>query len=243
MPVAVGFDPVVHVQLNTGGIGVTWVSVDEEDGFVDWALSQPDLVGRSGTFARASDEHDSSSDFDGWKNKRTHRVRIIGVQPFGSTIYYNIVSGGRTDPNGPFMATTPSGFLITPPNLITGRVSYDGGAQGNECLVYMRVTQRRSIGGNEFFENSLWVNTLSNGGGYVLDATNIRQDPDNLLSNNFDNALQYGVNSQDANITIYVVCGPGQRGTLSRTTADAEKLIILGSVAEYRRMDVVVAPH
>ena len=35
-----GFDPAKHVQLNAGGIMVTWVSADDEDGVVEWAAER-----------------------------------------------------------------------------------------------------------------------------------------------------------------------------------------------------------
>ena len=240
-PAAIDFDPTVHVQVSSGGVFITWISTQEEDGYVDWALSAEDLANRSGSFSTTGDQRGALA---GRANKRTHRVvvaNLVGVP----AIHYQIVTGGEADPNGPYEVSIPTGALITLPNAITGRVLYEDGSPGVECLVHVRVTQRHDIEGNVFLENSLWVNEMTStsppenpalGGAYVTDITNVRQDPQNQLNNDYNRALPYNTDAKDATLTVGARCGRGLQGSISVTTADAEK-----SGFGYINMDVVVS--
>ena len=125
-PGAPGFDPARDVQLNAAGIVVTWMSEAEEDGHVEWALSAAELAGSPSV---ATDVRGALA---GRLNRRTHRVAITGVLG-GSTIHYNLVSGGLTDPRGPYQVTIPSVALSAAPVGITGTVTYQVGSAGREC--------------------------------------------------------------------------------------------------------------
>ena len=221
------FDPEVHVQLNPGGIFVTWVSSDEEDGFVQWATSSAALAGSPNT---ATDSRGPLADR---LNKRTHHVVVEGV-PLGSTLHYNLVSGGVAD--GPFEATLPSNPLVFPGKAIRGKVTYADGSDGRECLVYVRVAQL-IIGTT--FERSLWVNGITDGGAYVIDLQNIRQDPGNTFIKDFNNPLGYDASSQNATIDVTVRCDPTQEETFSVTTADAQRDPLDATIYV---VDVIVTP-
>ena len=92
------------------------MSPEDEDGVVEWALSAGDLASRSGSFATAQD---SRGPLTGRLNKRTHHVVASNIRG-GSTIHYNIVSGGETHPGGPYQVTIPSGVLMNSPVGPTG---------------------------------------------------------------------------------------------------------------------------
>jgi len=221
------FDVSKHVQLNSGGIVVTWVSTSDEDGVVEWALSADDLADRSGTFATATDSRGALA---GRLNKRTHRVPVSNIRG-GSTIHYDIVSGGERHPSGPYRVTIPSAVLLNPPVGLTGRVRYADGASGRECLVYIRVTQ--TVSGTR--QSSLWHNTITDGGGFTAEIRNVR------ARQNFDTALAFEPDTDDATIEASALCGPGLQGSVAKTTADATKLTVLGRVAEYQEFDIVVS--
>ena len=229
---AIDFDPAVHVQVSSGGAFITWVSAQEEDGLVEWALTADDLAKRSGSFDKTGDKRGALA---GRLNKRTHRV-VVGNLVGTPKIHYQIVSGGKRDPNGPYEVSIPTGALITLPNVITGKVFYEDGSVGKECLVYVRVTQRNEVVGRVLLENTLWGNEMTEGGAYVTDITNVRQDPQNKVNNDYDKALPYNANGNDATITVEARCGPGLGGGISVTTADAEK-----SGFGYVNMDVTVS--
>ena len=192
---------------------------------MEWALSAGGLVGSP---TRATD---TRGPLASRANKRTHHVEIARVAA-GSTVHYNVVSGGKVDPNGPYQAPLPSNILITPPNLVTGRVFYEDGSPGQECLVYVRVTQ--VLLGTLL--GSLWVGGLTDGGGYTIDVTNIRQDPGNPTLNDFDRALQYDVASEDATITVAAMCGLDQVGLTVATTAEVDA----GVSGIYQLPDILV---
>ena len=84
-------------------------------------------------------------------------------------------------------------------------------------------------------QESLWNNTITNGGGFTAEIRNIRS------RQNVDTPLVFDADSGDATISVNARCGPGLEGNLTRTTADADKLKVLGSVAEYQNMEVVVS--
>ena len=206
--------PPLHVQLNAGGIDVTWVSASEEDGVVQWASSLAALDSSPNTAT------DSRGPFGGRLNKMTHHVPIEGVTG-GSTIYSNVISGGVS--RGPFRVTIPTRALITPDKSLTGSVSYGDGAPGRECVMRVTVTQRREINSAVFLEKSLLINGITDGGKYTLDITNIRQDPTNDLFSDFNSAFQYDANSTDATINVRAECDAGNAGTVSVTTAVAQR--------------------
>lgn len=88
-----------------------------------------------------------------------------------------------------------------------------------------------------FVEHSLWINDITTPGGFFsMDITNVRQDPQNDDSNDFDFALTYDASSTDATITAIARCGDDFQGATSKTTADAEK-----GAAGPINFDVVVA--
>ena len=147
-------------------------------------------------------------------------------------VHYSIVSGGVADPNGPYQVTIPSAPLSAAPVGITGSVTLEDGTPGRECLVYVQVEQ---LFFGSILAESLPINTLTNGGGYAADIKNVRD------ATNIDAALNFDVNGQNATITVTAACSPDATGTVSRTTAAADKLIVAGVVSEYQNMDVVVA--
>ena len=213
------------MQLNAAGIVVTWTSEAEEDGHVEWALSAAELAGSRSI---ASDVRGALA---GRLNRRTHRVAITGV-PGGSTIHYNLVSGGVTDPRGPYQVTIPSVALSAAPVGITGTVTYQEGSAGRECLIYIQIDHL-------FFGlalRSLPINAMTDGGGYAADVKNIR------LEGSFDQPLIFGADSQDSTINVEAACDPENLGSLARTTAAADTLIVGSTVSEYQNMDVVVSP-
>ncbi len=216
------FYPARDVQLNAGGIVAAWVTGAAIDGEVRWALNSADLTASPNV---ATDKRE----FAIRANFHTHRVAVTGI-PGGSTIHYNIVSGGVTDPNGPYQATIPSVPLNAAPVGITGGVAYEDGTPGRECLVFIQVEQL-------FFGQtlrSLPISTMTDGGGYAADIKNIR------LEGQFDQPLIFDANSADATLFVKALCDPKNSGTISRTTADADKLIVGTTVSEYQNMDLVV---
>ena len=215
------FDPDRDVQLNAAGMVVTWVTGADEDGVVEWALSATDLATSPNTAT------DSRGPLANRANKRTHRVEITGVAG-GSTIHYRIVSGGVPDPNGPYQVTIPSVPLSAAPVGITGIVTYEDGSPGRECQVYIVV--KHLFFGIEL--SSLPINVLTNGGSYAADIKNIR------LDGSPDQPLAFGANSEDSTIFVTAVCDPATRGTIAKTTAQADKLIVGTTVSEYQNMDV-----
>ena len=109
-----GFDPSVYVQVKDTGIVVTWVSADEEDGHVEWALTAGDLASSPNV---ASDDRGI---FASRINKRSHRVTISGVTTGTSnTVHYRIVLGGVTSQD--FSALLPSTALTSPADKIVAR--------------------------------------------------------------------------------------------------------------------------
>ncbi len=226
------FDHEVNVAKNAAGIDVSWVSADGEDGHVEYATSAKDLSARSGSFGTAYDDRGA---YPGRVNKRSHRASVQGI-PGGSTIYYQIISGGVIA--GPFEVTIPSVALTTPPNLLTGNITYAGGAAGRECLVSMRVSYIDAT----VPQYSMWVNALSNNttGGYTLDITNIRQDPNNLYApyTDPDSALTYPANSANAKIYVRARCDADNFGSTEVTTLAASKIPGGG----YQNVNVQVIP-
>ena len=176
---------------------VTWVSSLDEDGWVEWALSAGDLAGRTATFAIANDQR---GDLSERINRKTHRVPIPGLLG-EAAVYFNVVSGGSVDPRGPYEVAVPSAPLITPPAAIAGRVTFSDGTLGSECLVYIRV--EFLLFGQPLM--SLWINTMTDGGAYVEDITNIRREDD------INRSLIYSTNSENATIHVKAKCGHGRR--------------------------------
>ena len=224
------------VKVNDNGAEIVWLSQREEDGFILWGLSAAEL---SGNPRKAEDVRGS---FLGRLNTRTHRVRISGVPPApNNVIHFQIVSSGGADPNGPYSVALPGRGLIAAPDFLAGSVTYENGAAGAECVVSVRVSQSRTltVGGVtlNFVEHSLWINDITTPGGFFsMDITNVRQDPQNDDSNDFDFALTYDASSTDATITAIARCGDDFQGATSKTTADAEK-----GAAGPINFDVVVA--
>jgi FlaG/FlaF family flagellin (archaellin) len=225
------FDVSTHVQLNSSGIDVIWVSDAEEDGFVEYAFSADGLANQSGTFAIAQDIRGA---LGGRVNKKSHRVRVVGT-PSGSTIHFNVVSGGVKD--GPHQVIIPTTALTSPPTQLSGNIKFGDGSAGRECIIRMRVGESITLFGQTFVQHSLWTNILSNGGQYAMDITNIRQDPSNLLQNNFNNALSYSLNSSDTTITVHAQCDDRSEGTIQVTTADVQK----DAGGNFINVDVTVA--
>ena len=224
------FDPSVHVELvnSADGFAVNWTSVDEEDGHVEWALSAADLVsspnvatdGRGGLASRL--------------NERTHRVAVSGVAG-GSTIHFNIVSGGLTDPKGPYQVTIPSVALTSLPNLLTGVVRYPNSTLGLQCIVSMRVTNIDPLG-TGVDHHSMWVTGITTGGGYTLDITNMRGNPANaFFNNNVDQPFSYLPSAATSEITVKAQCDPDNVGQTVKTTLDA-------GFTGYQNFDVQLAP-
>jgi len=78
---------------------------------------------------------------------------------------------------------------------ITGRVTYQDGSIGRECLVYIQVEQ-------VFFGillKSLPINAMTNGGGYAADIKNIR------LAQDFNAPLTFAPDSDEATINVRAV--------------------------------------
>ena len=217
------YDPALQAQLNAGGIVVTWASAQDEDGHVEWAMSAAELATSPNV---ASDVRGALL---GRLNKRTHRVEIAGV-PGGSTIHYIPVMGGVPDPNGPYVVTLPSVPLSAAPVGITGRVSYPDGSPGRECLVYIRV-EHLFLG---LVLRSLPISGLTDGGEYAADIKNIR------LEGAFDQPLFFGADSQDSTIILTAMCDSEMVGTITSTTAEADKLVVGATVSEYQNMDVAI---
>ena len=243
-PGVISYNSTVDVQLNADGIDVTWTSAAGEEGHVEWALSTTDLSGKTGTYTTTTDTRTAigGTAFANFLNKKAHRVRITGVTG-GSTIYYNIVSGGVADSSGPYQVTIPSSALTSPALFLSGTVTYDEGSAGQECLVRMRVTQKKSVdfgppvGIISSLEHSLWGNALTDGnGGYILDITNIRQDPGNTFDKDFDQALSYDASSTDATITAAARCDNVTQGRRGSTTGAADK-----TASGYPNYDITVA--
>ncbi len=222
------FDESVHVQLNASGIGVTWVSAEQEDGHVEWALNAAKLASNPNV---ATDARGSLAER---VNKRTHRV-VVGDVPGGSTIYYQLVSGGVT--TGPYSVTIPTTPLTAPPDLLRGVVMYPDVSLGIDCIVSMRVRKEFEFMGSQFIEYSLWTNTGTDGGTYSMDITNIRQDPTNLLNNNYNQQFSYNKSAATSEITVIAQCDPDNVGQTTETTAEAG---FTGS--GYEDFDVQLAP-
>ena len=171
---------------------------------------------KTGTFATAPDLR---SDFAARLNKKTHRVSVLGA-PGGSTIHFQIVSGGFV--TGPFSVTIPSVALTSPPNLLTGKVFYSDSSPGLECIVSMRVTNLEPLGAGTPDHHSLWVNGITNGGGFTLDITNIRGNPDNqFFNNNLDQPFAYAPSSDASSITVVARCDTENFGQVTKTTFGA----------------------
>ena len=219
---APSFDPASQVQLDPGGIVVTWATAGEHDGHVEWALSAAELAASPAVAA------DARGPLSSRLNRRTHRVEVRGIAA-GSTVHYNVVTGGVAHPDGPFQAIIPSTALNEAPRGISGSVTYSDGAAGTECLVYLQVRQP-GLG------ESLVINTMTNGGRYSAEVGNLR------LVSNIDAPLGYDADGLDATITVTALCGSLNVGVVSRTTAAASKLFVVGRVSEYTGMDVEVAP-
>ena len=222
----------MQVQINSDGIDVTWVSAAEEEGLVEWARDPADLANRSGPgFSVARDSRIERPDgrrFSDFLNKRTHRVRISGV-PGGSTVYYNIVSGGVSDPKGPYQVLLPERALITPADFISGTVTYQDASLGKcrECLVYVRVEETSGSG-----TASLWVNTMTDrNGGYIKDVTNLRRS-----GQAFNTQFSYVKDRSEYRFNVAALSGRGGEGSVSRSTADAEK-----SASGFPNFDIAVA--
>ena len=225
---SVVFNPDEDVQLNSAGIDVTWVSANEEDGYLEWATSTSALTS---TPSMATDDRGALA---GRANKRSHRVSITGL-PGGSTIHYNIVSGGQT--TGPYSVTIPTDALLQTPDLITGKVTYQGGGVGRECNVLVRVSQL--VTELSATHHSLWINgrTSATTGGYTLDITNIRQDPTNAVVNkDFNKIFQWDRADPKYSITVIARCEPTSQGT----TTDQMPNLTFGG-AGFEDVDVVVS--
>ncbi len=207
----------VHVELNPGGVIVSWVSPVEEDGFIEWALSAGDLAARSGTFATALD---SRGQFQDRTNKWTHHVEIRSVAA-SQTLHFDVFSGGARDPNGPFTITLPMQPLVQPPTLLTGMIVLADQSGAEECLVYARVTH---LAGGTFLEHSLWVVGLTKNGRYTLDLTNVRGDPDNVLNTSVDQRFGYDPSGTDSTIEVVSRCSSNVGGSMSVTTAAAQRI-------------------
>lgn len=206
----------VHVELNPGGVIISWASSVEEDGFVEWALSAEDLAARSGTFAVAID---SRGQFQDRKNKRTHYVEIPDV-PAGQAVHFHVFSGEARDLNGSFAVTLPTQPLISPPVLLTGELSLADQSGAEECLVYARVTDLVS---DTILERSLWVVGLTKNGQFTLDLTNVRADPTNPRNSLIDKRLNYNQDSADSTIEVFSRCSSNTGGSVSVTTAAAQR--------------------
>ena len=224
-PVPPSFDPALQVQLNAAVIVVTWASANVEDGAVEWALSAADLASAPNVTT------DFRGDLAARLNKRTHRIEITGVAG-GSTIHFNIISGGLTHPDGPFQVTMPSVPLSAAPVGITGSISYQDGSPGRECLVYILVEHNFL---NIVLLKSLPINAMTDGGDFAADIKNIR------LADTPDNPLNFELNSQNSTIIVKAMCDARNVGEISSTTGDADKLLVGATVAEYQNMDIAVS--
>ena len=218
------FDPTFDVQLNAAGIVVTWLSAADEVGVVEYATSSAALT------ANPSTATDDRLAVGTPLNQKTHKVSITGIAG-GSTVFFNLVSGGVTDVNGPYQVTMPSVALSAAPVGITGSITFEDTTSGVECLVYIQVEQ---LFFGIFLVASLPINTITDGGDYAADIKNIRSEQD------FNTSLAFDASSADATITVTARCDPDTNGTISRTTLAADKLTVAGSVSEYQNMDVVV---
>ena len=216
------FSTTTHAKINSAGIDVIWVSDTNEDGYVEFALSASDLSGETGTFSSSTDPRGALS---GRSNKRTHRVSVVS-QPAASTIHFNLISGSSV--SGPHQVTLAQDALTTPGKLISGNVTFaNGGSPAFQCVIRMRMTHNDSITINNVtiptVEVSLWSNAITNGGSYVMDAKNIRQDPGNVINNDINTALNYDASSADSVFTLVAECDDQSTGTKTVTTADAAK--------------------
>ena len=209
----INFDSDIDVQLNADGILVNWVSAAEEDGVVQFALTPAQLAGTPITLP------DVRGPLAGRLNKRTHRVEIRGV-PGGSTLFYNLVSGGVTF--GPFSVTLPSVPLSAPPNVLSGTVRYPDSSLALECIVSMQVRNIEPLGAGTADHHSLWVNGITNGGGFTLDVTNLRGDPANpFINNNINAPFAYNTSADSSEITVVAKCDTGNIGETTKTTLAA----------------------
>ncbi len=207
------FDPASDVQPEINGITVTWVSPDEEDGHVEWALNATDLANRSGSFSTAEDER---GELGGRLNRRTHRVRAVGVVPGpGNTVHYRVVSGGQASQD--YQVALPQLPLFTPPDILVGTVFDEDGDPAAECLVYMRIGVQVFFGETLVTDaKSLRVNTMTaENGFYALDVTNLRTE------GSIDDALQYSPNN--ATVTIAAVCDHVRRGETVSAFSELEQ--------------------
>ncbi len=232
------FDPATDVQYQSNGIDLTWVSVNEEEGWVEWAYGDSaaeDLSTRTGTYAKGTDWRTANPDrpvaWEDFANKRTHRVRLIGATP-GSTIFYRIVSGGYL--GDPHQAALPSAVFTTPDNFMLGRVTYEGGEPGGECLVYVQFSARSAAGSpglQSGSQRSAWANTMSEGatGIFVLGVTNLRTE------GQLDERFVYSNEAGESSVDVVARCGNENEGKLSGATSD---LNLAGG--QFREVDVVV---
>jgi len=202
--VAGTFDTDINVQRNASGVAITWVTDTEEDGDVIYSIDPDTALGSTAV--------DDRGVFPGTRlNLNTHHVIITGV-PGGSTINYNIRSGGVSDPNGPYQVTIPSTALTTPGDLLTGTVEYPDTSSAVHCVISARVVV---IDATQIFvppfpfvnHNSLWVTTLTNGGQFTLDIQNVRQDPTNTnFSNNNNTAFSFDKNNSKHTVETVARC-------------------------------------
>lgn len=207
------FDPARDVQPEINGITVTWVSPDEEDGHVEWAVNATDLANRSGSFSITEDER---GELEGRLNRRTHRVRAVGVVPGpGNMVHYRIVSGGQASQD--YQVALPQLPLFTPPDILAGTVFDEEGDPAAECLVYMRIGVQVFFGETLVTDaKSLRVNTMTaENGFYALDVTNLRTE------GSIDDVLQYSPNN--ATVTIAAVCDHVRRGETVSAFSELEQ--------------------
>ena len=213
------FDEAINVQINPAGAIIGWVSADEEDGFVNWGTAAGVLTNTE------PDVRDASIAYADRTNKRTHQVAIT-TATLGAELHYEIVSGGVT--TGPFSVQLPTDSLTGVPDFITGSVSYDNDDPGRECLVSVRVNPNLGA-----VLHSLWISGMTDGGGYSLDITNVRQDPSNAFLNNFNSAMPYNNNSAADTISVIARCDPDAVGQIDVPTEGRYD-------AGFANMDVVV---
>ena len=206
------FDQDINVQQNAGGIIVTWVTDAAEDGEVIFSLGADASLGTTATDDRGA--------FGGRLNQKTHKVTVAAAG--GSTINYNIVSGGVADPSGPYAVTIPSTSLPNPPDLLSGTVAYPNSAPGLECVVSFRVRNLNPLGpGTE--HTSLWTTNLTNGGTYALDITNIRGHTGNSFFNNSkEAAFNYTRSSANSVIDFVTHCDEGSTASVTKTMFDTD---------------------
>ena len=113
------------------------------------------------------------------------------------------MSGGVE--HGPYTATIPSTPLTSPPNLLTGKVSYQDASLGFECLVSMRVSNKEPTGPGSADAHSLWVTGLTNGGGFTSAEQPFAYDPSSATSE----------------ITVVARCDNENSGRAAKLTIDA----------------------